>query len=236
MRKRKYLIGALLGVIGALVVTGTAAAAPTGQTLSVIASPPKQDKKVFGPVSSFANVVDTQYSGGFTPAATQTVLTYSKDIKFTPGNIPQCPLASVNNKPIATAKAACGSSIVGQGDAQLNGGALTAVVTAFNGQPQNGHPTIYLHSSVNNDFADPVLVGELNPSTNTLNVAINSAGLAITHFATTINKVKSGKKTYYVMARCKKKKWNTSEVTTFLGGQTTSASFTQACKQKKSKK
>jgi hypothetical protein len=234
---RKRLIGALLSVVGALVVTGTASAAPTSQTLSVVASPPKQDKKVFGPLASFANTVDTNYSGGFTPAATQTVLTYSKDFKFTPGNLPQCPLASVNNKPEAAAKAACAGSIVGQGSALLNGGLLTAVVTAFNGQPQNGHPTIYLHSNVNNDFSDPVLVGELNPSTNTLTVAINSAGLAITHFQTTINKIKTGKKgTYYVTARCKKGKWPTSETTTFVGGQQLSASTVQKCKPKKSKK
>src|SRR3954465_14514496 len=81
MRKRKYLIGALLSVIGALVVSSSAQAAVTSQTLSVVASPPKQDKKVFGPVSSFANDVGTNYSGGFTPVATQTVLTYSKDFK-----------------------------------------------------------------------------------------------------------------------------------------------------------
>ena len=33
MRKRKYLIGALLGVIGALVVSGTASAVPGSQSL-----------------------------------------------------------------------------------------------------------------------------------------------------------------------------------------------------------
>jgi hypothetical protein len=240
MRKRKYLVGALLSVIGALAVSSTATAAPTSQTLSVVASPPKQQKNVFGPLSSFANTVDTNYSGGFTPAASQTVLTYSRDFKFTPGKLPQCPLASVNNIPAAQAKAACAGSIVGQGSALLNGGALSAVVTAFNGQLQNGHPTIYLHSSVNNDFADPVLVGELNPSTNTLTVTINSAGLAITHFQTTINKIKTGKSkgapTYYVTARCKKKKWTTSETTTFVGGSTLSATTTQPCKQKPSKK
>jgi hypothetical protein len=236
MRKRKYLIGALLGVIGALIVSGTASAAVTGQTLAVSASPPKQDKKVFGPVSSFSNTVDTAYSGGFSPVASTTILTYTKDIKFTPGTIPQCPLASVNNKPAATAKAACAGSIVGSGSALINGGALSAVVTAFNGQPSGGQPTILLHTSVNNDALDPVLTGVLNTSSNTLTVAIPNTGTAITHFQTTINKVKSGKKTYYVMARCKKKKWVNTETTNFNDGSTTTASSTQKCKQKKSKK
>ena len=64
MRKRKYLIGALLSVIGALVVSGTASAAVTGQTLTMTTStPPKQEKKAFGPVGSFTTVVDTTYSG-----------------------------------------------------------------------------------------------------------------------------------------------------------------------------
>jgi hypothetical protein len=232
MRKRKYLIGATLGVLGAFVFSSTALAVPTSQSLSVVATPSKQKKKVFGIVKSFANTVDTTYTGGFAPPATQTVLTYSKDFKFTPGNTPQCPLASINNKPMATARGACAGSIIGGGSALLNGGALSAVVTAFNGQPQNGHPTIYLHSNVNNDFADPVLVGELNPSTNTLTVAINSAGLAITHFQTTIFKRKTGKakNAYYVTARCRKGKWITSEQTTFANHQTLSASTKQKCK------
>jgi hypothetical protein len=236
MRKRKYLIGALLGVIGALIVSGTASAAVTGQTYSVTTSPPKQDKKVFGPVGAFTNVVDTAYSGGFTPVANTTVLTFTKDIKFTPGTIPQCPLASVNNKPQATAKAACPGSIVGQGSAKINGGALNAVVTAFNGQPSGGQPTILLHTSVNNDALDPVLTGVLNTSSNTLTVAIPNTGTAITHFDTTINKVKSGKKSFYVMARCKKKKWVNTETTHFQDGSSTTATSIQKCKQKKSKK
>jgi hypothetical protein len=251
MRKRKYLIGALLSVIGALVVSSTAQATVDSQTLSVVASPSKQDKKAFGPVASFANDVGTQYSGACcSPTATQTVLTYDKGFKFTPGNLPQCPLASVENKTQAAATAACGGSIVGGGSAQLSQGPLnlSAVVTAFNGQPQNGHPTIYLHSNVNNDFADPVLVGELDPASNTLTVAINSAGLAIKDFQTTINKIKTGKKkvkvngkkktqpVYYIMARCKSKSWTTTETTTFAGGITKSATTTQPCQQKKTKK
>ena len=99
MRKRKYVIGALLSVIGALVVSSSASAAVTGQTLTTTTSPAKQQKKTFGPVGAFTNVVDTNYSGGFAPNATQTVLTFTKDIKFTPGNIPQCNLASISTVP-----------------------------------------------------------------------------------------------------------------------------------------
>ena len=141
MRKRKYLVGALLSVVGALVVSGTASAAVTGQGYTVTTSPAKQDKKVFGPVGSFKNVVDTNYSGGFTPFGTQTVLTFSKDIKFTPGNIPQCNLSAINTVPQSTADAQCSASKVGTGSATINGGALTGVVAAYNGQPVGGSPT-----------------------------------------------------------------------------------------------
>ncbi len=236
MRKSRYAIAALLGVAGALGVAGMASAAVTGQTYSATVSPAKQDKKVFGPIGSFTNVVDTTYSGGFSPVADTTLLRFSKDIKFRPGNTPQCPLASVNNKALAQAKTACSSSIVGQGSALINGGALSAVVTAFNGQVQGGKPVILLHTSVNNDALDPVLTGVLDTSANTLSVSIPNTGTSITHFDTTINKRKTGKKTYYVMARCRKKKWTNTETTHFLDGSTQTATTTQKCKQKKSKK
>ncbi len=252
MRKRKYLIGALLSVIGALVVSSTASATVTGQTYSVTTSPPKQQKKTFGPVGAFTNVVDTLYSGGFSPNATQTVLTFSKDIKFTPGNIPQCNLAAINTVPQSTADGQCAASKVGTGSATINGGALLGTVAAYNGTPSGGSPTIGLHTDVslpNGAYSfSTTLTGVLNTGSNTLTVSIPPTGTSITHFETTINKVKSGKKkvkvngkkkkrpVYYVMARCKKKKWVNTETTTFNGAPPITASTTQKCKQKKSKK
>jgi hypothetical protein len=244
MRKRKYVIGALLGAIGALVVSASASAAVTGQTLTTTTSPAKQQKKTFGPVGAFTNVVETQYSGGFTPTGTQTVLTFTKDVKFTPGNIPQCNLSSINTVPQSTSDATCGASKVGSGSATINGGILTGKVAAYNGQPVGGSPTIGLHTDVFTSSGaysfSTTLTGILNTGSNTLTVSIPPTGTAITHFDTTINKKKAGKKkgkpVYYVMARCKKKKWVNSETTTFNNGQSISATSTQNCKQKKSKK
>ena len=240
MRKRKYLVGALLSVIGALVVSSSASAAVTGQTLTTTVSPTKFDKKTFGPVGSFTNVVETNYSGGFAPNGTQTVLTFSKDIKFTPGNIPQCNLSSIGTVPQSQSDATCGASKVGTGSATINGGLLTGKVAAYNGQPSGGSPTIGLHTDVFTGAGayafSTTLTGILNTASNTLTVAIPPTGTSITHFDTTITKKKSGKKTYYVMARCKKKKWVNSETTTFNNGQSLTATSTQKCKQKKKKK
>ena len=60
MHKRKYLVGATLGVLGALVFSGTAmAGVPTGQTLQATIAPKKLDKKQFR-AASLHNIIATQ--------------------------------------------------------------------------------------------------------------------------------------------------------------------------------
>jgi len=243
MRKRKYLIGALLGVIGSVVVAGTASATVDSQSVSSILNPSKAPKKTFVAVKSMKTTVDTNYSGTFTPNANQTVVSFSKDVKFTPGNIGQCNLSTISTVPEATADASCSASRVGSGAATIKsatGTTLSGKVAAYNGQPSGGSPTIGLHTDVftpTGAYAfSTTLTGVLNTGANTLTVSIPPTGTSIVHFETTITKKKSGKKTFYVMARCKKKKWATSETTAFTGGPTLSASSTQKCKQTKEPK
>src|SRR5215216_1152203 len=117
MRKRKYLIGATLGVLGALVVSGTASAGvPTGQTLNATIAPAKLDKKKFKGVS-LHNIIATTYDN-FTasPAAKETIFTLDKQVKFVNGNLPACPQATLNAATTTAAvQSACGPSIVGTG-------------------------------------------------------------------------------------------------------------------------
>jgi hypothetical protein len=159
-------------------------------------------------------------------------------------------LGSISTVPQSQSDASCGASKVGTGSATINGGLLTGKVAAYNGQPSGGNPTIGLHTDVflpSGAYSfSTTLTGILNTKANTLTVAIPPTGTAITHFDTTITKRKSGKQkvkgqkkkqpAYYVMARCKKKKWVNSETTTYNNGQSTTATSTQKCKQKKSKK
>ena len=234
MRKRKYLIGALLGVIGSVVLSGTASANVLGQSVSSILSPAKAPKKTRVAMKSMKTTVDTNYTGLFTPNANQTIVTFSHDVRFTPGNIADCNLSSISTVPEASAQAACGASRVGTGSATINGGALTGKVAAYNGVPSGGRPTIGLHTDIFVGGAysfSTTLTGVLNTKSNTLTVSIPPTGTSITHFETTITKKKSGKKSFYVMARCKKKKWATSETTAFTGGPTLSSSSVQRCKQ-----
>jgi hypothetical protein len=240
MRKRKLLIGALLGAVGALVVSGTASAAVLNQTLKTTVNPAKAPKKTFVPVKSFRNDVDTTYDGVFSPFGTQTVLTFSKDIKFTPGNIADCDLNSIRTVPEAQADAVCGASRVGSGSAVINNGALTGKVAAYNGVPSGGSPTIGLHTDVFTAAGayafSTTLTGVLDRAANTLTVAIPPTGTAITHFDTTINRRKTGKKSWFIMARCRKGKWVFTETTHFNDGTSITATSVQKCKQRKAKK
>jgi hypothetical protein len=237
MRERKYLVGALLSAIGTLVVSGTASAAVTGQTLKTTTAPAKQKKKAFGVVKSFRNDVDTAYTAPFTPNATQTVLTFSKDIRFTPGNTPQCNLAVIATVPEAQADAACGGSRIGSGSTNivsLTGAQLTGRVAAYNGVRSGGNPTIGLHVDVflptgQYGFSTQ-LTGVLNAKANVLTVSIPPTGTSITHLDFTITRRKTGRKTFFVMARCRKGKWTNSETTTFNDGTSLTATSTQKCK------
>ena len=243
MSKRKYALAGSLGVIGALLVSGTASATVTGFTYSDTISPQKQSAKTFGP-ATIHNSLDTFYTqgGGFAPTPTTTVVQFSKDIKFTAGNLPQCNLNSISTVPDTTAMSLCGASKLGTGSVLVNGGILTGKVTAYNGVPSGGgeppigfHTDLFLASGVYSFSTTGI--GTLDPKTNTLTTPIPPTGTSLTHFEVAIGKVKSGKKkgkpTYYVMARCKKKKWTDVATESFSDGSSRSATSVQKCKAKK---
>lgn len=244
MRRSRWLLAALLGVTGMLVASGTASAAVSGFTYTDTISPPKQSAKTLGP-AALHNSLDTTYDpGGFTPTPTTTVVQFSKDIKFTPGNLPQCNLNSISTVPDSTAMSLCGSSKLGTGSVLVNGGLLTGKVTAYNGVPSGGgQPPIGFHTDL--FLADGTYsfsttgIGTLDTRTNTLTTPIPPTGTSLTHFEVSISKTKSGKKkgapTYYVMARCKKKNWTDVATESFSDGSSRSATSVQKCKAKKSK-
>jgi hypothetical protein len=232
MRNRKYLIGALAGVIGVLALSGIASAVPTSQSLSTTLSPTKQDKKVYGGVS-LHNIISTNFDNFATSQSPKTTtFTIDPNVKFVGGNIPVCALSQIQNKPTATAQAACPQSITGGGSVEVNGGALKGTVTFFRGAaPQD----IYVHTDIGGALILDI-IGSIQGKTLTFTNIPNTPGNVLTKFDTTFNKRKTGKKTFYVMARCgKKKKWTTTETTNFYSGETLSASSSGKCKQKKSK-
>jgi hypothetical protein len=230
MRKRKYLIGATLGVFGALFVSGTAfAGSPQSQTLQTTLSPAKQSAKTFGGVS-LHNVISTTYSdfvGSHSPKT--TTFTIDPNVKFVNGNIPACPLSSVQGKFDAQARASCPQSITGQGTVKVNGGAIGGNVTFFSGGPN----TIYVQTDIGPGATTLTIIGTIQGRTLTFSNIPDTVGLDLTTFDTTFNKRKTGKSSFYVMARCKKGKWATSESTNFYSGETLTASSSMKCKAKK---
>src|SRR5690242_20227848 len=235
MRKRKYLIGATLGVLGALVVSGTAfAGSPTSQTLQTTVAPKKLPKKTFKGVS-LHNIISTTYSN-FTgsPGAKETKFTIDKQIKFVNGNTPACSQATLQASTSTSAvQSQCGSSIVGSGTAEVNNrtGFFPSQdpVLLVSGGPTTLYVWVRLEGA-----QTLVLIGAYNKGPNTLDVTNlpNIPGGDLTKFDTTFTKKKTGKSSFYVMARCKskKKKMLNSETTTFQNNATLTASSTQKCK------
>lgn len=259
---RKYLIGVIAGLVGALALSSVASAAVTGLRVGANVTPSKQDKKVRGGASVFFESNDT-HAGALlgepgciapntnTPAclafppSTQTVLTFPTDFKFDPGNLPDCNLARIAGQPTAGAKAACPGSVVGGGsnvNKTLAGGTLNGVITAFNGAPSGGAPSLYLHVDIAGVTTKPILNGVIRG--NVLTVQIPPVpGAVIEHFDTTINRIVSKKtrnrrtgkvkKTFYFSAKCSKRTWATLENVTYQNGQTLSSSISDKCTQKK---
>jgi hypothetical protein len=229
MRNRKYLIGAMVGVIGALALSGVASATPTGQTLQTTLSPKKQSKKTFGGVS-LHNIIATTFDNFSTSQSPKTTtFTIDPNVKFVNGNIPACQLSQIQGKFTAQAQAACPQSITGGGSVEVNGGAIGGTVTFFSGGPT----TIYVQTDIGPGATTLTIIGNIQGRLLVFSNIPNTPGLVLTKFDTTFNKRKTGKKTFYVMARCKKKKWSTSESTNFYSGETLSASSSMKCKQKK---
>ena len=266
MRKRKFLIGAAATLALSVGISGVAQAAGllNGQTVDVVVSSGKQDKKKPGPVTTFTINVDTQYTGSTPPfnnKANNTKIDFPKDWSFYTKGLPQCSPASISNVDTAAARATCPNAIVGSGGANLAGAVagVTAVVTAFNGTPAaGGEPVIILHSRTGAPLNSTApLIGTLrngpgSPYGKTLDVvvpALAGGAFVITHFETTIpkkvvkkaNKKKKKAAKYFVAAKCSTKNWQFQARSTYTTptnalGATTSDQDNVPCKQKKKKK
>jgi hypothetical protein len=250
---RKYLIGTITCLVGVFAFSSVASGAVTALDVGLNISPRKQDKKVRGPASVFFESNDTHAGdllgqGGCTtgnsvacfayPPSTQAVLQFTNDVKFTPGNLPDCNLAAIAGKTTAGARNACPRSIVGTGsnvNRTLTGQTLNGVITAFNGAPSGGNPSLYLHVDIAGVTTKPILNGVIRGSTLTVQIP-PVPGAVIEHFDTNLFKKKVGKKkgknVFYFSARCSKKKWFVTETVTYQNGQQLSSTERGPCKQK----
>ncbi len=241
MRNRKYLIGVMMGLIGALALSGVASAKPIGQSLSATIAPAKQSKKTFGGVTLGLTLGTTVDDPATSQSPRTATFTIDPNIKFTNGNIPTCALAAIQGKFTPQALTACPQSVIGSGSVEVNNGTINGTATLFSGGPK----TMYVQTDIGPGATSLTIVGQITGKILTFSNIPNTPGLILTKFAIKLNKRKTGKMkvkvhgkkkkvpTYYVMARCKKKSWNNAVAVNFYSGETLSATSRQKCKQKK---
>jgi len=263
--RNKYLVGATLALAFSLVAPVSALGSVTSQKLTVDAAPSLQNAKKGKPGPVGINVTVDTFEAPPTPAAQTaqtTVLNF--DPAFNLGNTaryPQCNPASLANTTTDQAKILCAPSQVGAGDSTVCSAAagcgvvsLPGVVTAFNGVPSGGNPTIILHNRIGPPAnATTILNGVLTGDTLTVAVPDTAAtGLHLTHFFTAVPITRTGvikkkgkkgkkkqkpKKIFYITAKCLDKVWDFNETTFFRGGAPAQFSGTsQPCQQRKPKK
>jgi hypothetical protein len=247
---RRHLIWMLALAVAVSAVGVAWATDSTGTDFSLLkmkVSPSKLSKKkykgakLFVETSTLTNAnPGTPTNPGNTPVPTKNVkLTFDKDIKFTSKGLAQCK-TSLEGTTTQQAVQSCGKAKVGGGAATACIGtanpcsSLPFVVTAFNGKPKGGKPTIVLHSRNDALSLTIVLIGTLDPKKNTLNVPIPASVYSlstITDFKTTVQKSykSKGKKLNYVSARCSHKKLTLNGKFTYTSDPTDKVSTKAKC-------
>jgi hypothetical protein len=236
---------AIVGLAGALSAIGLAAGATT-VTISESngIKPSKLPKQRYKPASLHVVVsseVDTP--GEFPVAVTNTRIDFDDDGKITTKGLKRC-TANLANTTTEQARNMCRPSMIGTGnaDALIPPNVPThAIVTAFNGPPQGGNPTILLHARTDVGITQ-VLTGTIDPNGASgdygarLNVPVPPlpAGAVLTRFETTVKKSWNfrGKRYNYIKARCKdgNKTLNMKAVIQLASGPNQTPSDTQKCR------
>lgn len=254
MRKRNYVVAGVLGVIGALALSGVAAAAPQSpHGVTITGTPTKQEKKQRGGIA-VNGFVDENFTGGFVqgqgtcpavpstctyfPPAVRSQFFLPNEWKFTTGRLAgrACSSSQISTAPATTARSVCGSSLVGTGNVvikTLSGTSLFGQVSAFVG----GSRLLLIHIDVPQQVNKPILLGNLVGST--LDVQLQPVtGTVIDDISLNLPKKKVSKKgakrKFFLSANCSDGTWSYSQLTTFQGGSTSAGTpGSQRCTKKK---
>jgi hypothetical protein len=176
MRRRKYLVGALVAAV-AVSAAGTALAVQT-QTATVSIKPKLVPKKKRRNVSLrvVTQTGDTAAEDQVPSPAIRALVNFDNEFVIRPSASPDtCTSGELAGLETAPARAQCPNAIVGAGIAKVRIGGLVpmvedgatfiAEVTAFNGPPDAGRPTIILYNYVPAlNYGQP-LVGIIKRST-----------------------------------------------------------------------
>jgi hypothetical protein len=258
MHKRLILIASLAALVAIAIpvsaaLAGETVAGPDGNTQSMEAtiSPKALYPKTFSPGSLFVDVKtgSTTSTTGAPSPAVHDVIDFDQNLALASKGLPTCSVAKIENKSTEDAEKACGSAIIGKGEATtlLPLGTLytePTKVTAFNGVPQGGKPVVLLHAYGTSPVQTAlVLVGVVSnigkegygPRLDVTIPPIAGGSGAITDFKVTIKKswTYKGKKMSFINAKCPtSKKLRYRGAFTYKDGTTIEATHTQTCTPK----
>jgi hypothetical protein len=262
MRKRSFPV-ALAALVAACAVTASVALAgptvsgPDGNTQSIEATilPKNLPKKEQVPASLkvVTKTSSTTAVNGVPSPAVRATIDFAKGATISTKGLPTCNAALLQSTSTEVAEQKCGKAKIGSGVAHalLPAGSrvydVEQTVTAFNGVPKGGKPTVLLHTYGTTPLqATFVLVGTVtNPNKEgygprlDVQIPLIAGGTgALTEFSVTINKKYSykGEKASFIVASCPSKTLKTRSVFTYLDGSSLEALHTQPCTQKPEKK
>jgi hypothetical protein len=159
MRRRPFLTAASVVLAAAFVATaawaGPTVSAPDGNTQSIDSQirPKKLSKTKFTPATLEVTTLTTSTTdpSGVPVPAVHATIDFDRNAKLYTKGLPTCESGKLQNQSTEAAEQACGNAKIGTGHAlaYLKSGRVYEVpqtVTAFNGVPKGGKPTILLHT------------------------------------------------------------------------------------------
>jgi hypothetical protein len=262
MRKSSFPVALAALVLACAVTASVALAGPTAsgpdgntQSIETVISPKSLFKKELAPATLkvITRTNSTTDPSGVPSPATHAVIDFDKGAAIFAKGLPTCNPALLQNVSTEIAEEKCGKAKIGSGTAKalLKAGSkiyeIAPVVTAFNGTPVGGNPTVLLHTYATTPIQTTlVLVGKVTKFNKEgygprldIQIPLIAGGTgALTEFSVTINKKFSykGEKESFISASCPSKTLKTRSVFTYLDGSSLEALHTQPCTQKPEKK
>lgn len=260
MRKRSTtIVASAVALIAAVTASVAFAGAPvTGadgnsQSIDVKIGPKKLSKTKLTPATLevTTKVTNATTKGNVPVPATKVVVDFDKTAKLFTKGLPTCNASQLQSVSTEIAKQNCKGAIIGKGKAAalLPVGAsifnVDQIVTAFNGAPTGGKPTVLLHSYGTTPVQTTlVLVGVVTnynkqgygPRLDVTVPLIAGGAGALTDFNVKIDKKwkYKGESKSFISAKCpNSKKLKARGAFTFKDGETITALSSQSCQQRK---
>ncbi len=258
MPRRPFLIAALVAALATALAATAATAGPvvTGpngntQSIDVQVRPQKLSKKKFTPGTLKVTTKTTSVTAanGVPIPAVRATIDFDRNARLYTKGLPTCNPSQLQNQSTEAALRACSKAKIGSGKAtallQVGPQVYTVdqTVTAFNGVPKGGKPSVILHTYGTTPIQTAlVLVGTVSNYNKQgygprldLQIPLIAGGTgSLTDFQVTINKKWrfKGVKRSFISAKCpNSRKLKARGEFTFRDGESLTALSTQSCRQ-----